>query len=277
MSRVSLIRRRSAPSAEQWGYDVYDLRLPADGVIQFAKLRRQHDRTPPITQADVDGLRRFIRPGDMALDIGARCGDAAVAMALAAGADGLVVALEPNPYVFSVLRRNASLNPGRVRIAPFCFAPAETDGAFVFQYGDPSCCPGGSPARRRWNPLRRKYPLTVLGRNLLEFIRNDCAAWVSKLSFIKVDAAGADQAILKSILPILRETRPVIRVEVFRRLSTSDRHALFDLLIGNGYALFRYEGATAPQGREIDRRRMTAEKHIDILALPRQQPAVRAA
>ncbi|RIK70184.1 MAG: hypothetical protein DCC67_20910 [Planctomycetota bacterium] len=222
-----------------------------------------------MTQAEIDGLRQFIRPGSFAIDVGAHCGDTTVPMALAAGPAGLVLALEPNPYVFEVLRQNAALNRERTRIAPFCFAATEADGTFVFQYGDASFCNGGLPVRRRWNPWRKKHPLTVTGRNLLRVLQEDYASWIPRLSYVKVDAEGSDRAILASILPVLRQVRPVIRTEVFRRLPTGERLALFELLAGNGYELFRFEGGQAPQGRPIGRRQMTAEKHFDVLALPR--------
>lgn len=277
MSLARLFRRAAPVPFAEWGYEVQDIELSREGVVQYARWRHPCDRSAPLTQADVDGLRQFIRPGDLAIDIGAHCGDTTVPMALAAGSSGLVLALEPNPYVFDVLRKNAMLNRERTRIAPLCFAATETDGAYVFQYGDASYCNGGLPVRRRWNPWRRKYPLTVTGHNLLRFLREDYASWIPRLSYVKVDAEGADRAILESILPILRETQPVIRTEVFRKLSSSERHVLFDLLTGNGYELFRYEGGAEPCGRAMDRRQMTAEKHFDMLALPRQGRARRAA
>ena len=45
---------------------------------------------------------------------------------------------------------------------------------------------------------------------------------------VKVDAEGHDRQILESILPILREARPVIRAEVYRGLKNGERCALFD-------------------------------------------------
>ena len=66
-------------------------------------------------------------------------------------------------------------------------------------------------------------------------LRTEFADWLPKLSYIKVDAEGYDRAILASILPILRERRPVIRTEVFRKLVASERYALFDLLADAGY------------------------------------------
>jgi FkbM family methyltransferase len=277
MPLARLLGRSSRVPFAEWGHEVREFVLPREGAVQFAQWRHPCDRPAAITQEEVDGLRRYIQAGDLAIDIGAHSGDTTLPMALAAGPAGLVLALEPNPYVFEVLRQNALLNRQRARIAPLCFAATETDGSYVFHYGDASFCNGGMPLGRRWTPWRRKYPLKVTGHNLLRFLREDYAPWLPRLAYVKVDAEGADRAILESILPLIREVRPVIRTEVFRKLPAHERRRLFDLLTGSGYDLFRFEGGAQPQGRAVDRRHMTAERHFDILALPREGRERRAA
>jgi FkbM family methyltransferase len=259
--------RKSVPFAH-WGCEVRD--FPFDnGVVQFAQWRHPRVSVQAIRQDEIDGLRRFLRPGDFAIDVGAHTGDTTVPMALATGASGCVLALEPNLYVFEVLQQNAMLNADSTRIIPECLAATAEDGAFVFHYGDASYCNGG--LGRGWlrNPLRRRFPLPVIGRNLLRILHDQYAAWLPKLAYIKVDAEGHDYAILQSILPVLRQRQPVIRAEVFGRLPASERHALFDLLTTTGYEVFRYEAGANPQGASLSREQMTAEKHFDILALPR--------
>ena len=104
------------------------------------------------------------------------------------------------------------------------------DGTFVFHYSDASLLQRRFSLAAALAIVRRKYPLTVEGRNLLQMLRTEFAAWLPKLTYIKVDAEGYDRAILASIMPVLRERRPVIRTEVFRKLMASERYALFDLL-----------------------------------------------
>ena len=259
--------RKKVPFA-QWGCRVRDFQLPADGLVQYAQWLHPYETPKSILQAEVDGLRRFLHPGDFAIDIGAHTGDTTVPMALAAGASGCVLALEPNPHVFKVLEVNAALNRDKTHIEPRSFAATHTDGDFVFHYSDASFCNGGFRSQQRWKLFRRRHPLTVTGRRLLPVLRNEFDAWLPKLAYLKVDAEGYDRAILESILPVIRETRPVIRTEVFRKLMASERCALFDLLVDNGYEIFRFEGGASPQGQPIDRERLTAEKHFDVLALP---------
>jgi FkbM family methyltransferase len=260
-------RRRELPFAE-YGCDVRDFDLPRDGRVQYAQWLHPYDRAKAMTQATVDGVRRFVSPGDFVIDIGAYTGDTSVPMALAAGATGCTLALEPNSHVFRILEQNARLNREKTNIVPRCLAATEADGTFVFHYCDASFCNGGFRSQQRWRLYRRKYPLAVEGRNLLNLLRAEFAEWLHKLSYVKVDAEGYDRAILASIMPILRETRPVIRTEVFRKLLAGERFALFDLLVGAGYQVHRFEEAAEPVGRSLERRDMTGEKHFDLLALP---------
>lgn len=266
---MRLFRRRQRVPFAEWDCQVRDYRL-ADGVVQFAQWQHPRVSTQPMTQDEIDGLRQFIAAGDFAIDVGAHTGDTATPMALAAGPTGHVLALEPNPYVFKVLQRNAALNPDRTRITPLCIAATEEDGTFVFHYGDASFCNGGLSSGWLRNPLRRRYPLPVAGRNLLKVLRTEFAEWLPRLSYVKVDAEGYDRSVLESILPVLREFQPVVRTEVFRGLSGPQRRELYDLLADNGYRICRYQGGARPVGAVVARTAMTAEKHFDVLAIPRR-------
>jgi FkbM family methyltransferase len=170
--------------------------------------------------------------------------------------------------VFRVLETNSQLNRDRTHIMPRCFAATEQTGRFVFHYSDASFCNGGFKSQQRWWFYRRKHPLAVEGRNLLDVLRSEFAEWLPKLSYVKVDAEGYDRAILASILPILREHRPVVRTEVFRKLVVSERYALYDLLTEAGYGVHRFQDGADPIGNSLARRDMTREKHFDVLAVP---------
>src|SRR2546428_685326 len=122
------------PKPKTFGFVIEAHDLPREGRIEVA--RWLHPGAYPIAplqvQAAVDQLRRFLRPGDVAIDIGAHTGDTTIPIALAVGATGRVLGLEPNPYVFPVLERNASLNPAKTSILPLNFAAMRTDGLYDF-------------------------------------------------------------------------------------------------------------------------------------------------
>ncbi len=276
MSLSRLFRRRKKLPFAEWGWEVRNFQLPADGRIQYAQWLHPAETVKEMTQAEVDGLRQWIQPGDFAIDVGAHTGDTTVPIAIAAGRAGCVLALEPNRYVYAVLDKNASLNRERTNIQPRCYAATDQDGQFEFLYGDASFCNGGARIGG-WSPFRRKYPLAVEGRNLLRVLREEFADRLPRLSYVKVDAEGHDRSILASILPVLREWQPVVRTEVFRKLHAADRHALYDLLAEAGYELFRYLGGASPQGPAIARGEMTAHKHFDVVAVPPRRRSQRAA
>jgi FkbM family methyltransferase len=277
MSLRRLFRRRPHVPFAEWGAAVRRYELPVDGVVEFAQWLHPCVSEQPIEQAEINGLRQFIRPGDFVIDVGAHTGDSTIPLALACGSTGRVLALEPNRYVYKILEQNAALNVGRTRIDCRRCAATPEDGTFVFHYGDASFCNGGAGGARRWNPFRKKFPLQVEGRNLLQMLRTEYAECLPWLSYVKVDAEGFDRQILESILPILRERRPVVRTEVFKRLSTGERHALFDLLASVGYELHRYSPGANPVGPPLARNKMNAERHFDLIALPKRQAAQMAA
>lgn len=268
MSLQRLFRPRTRVVFADYGYDVREFDLPHDGVIKYAQWRHPYDVPKLITQSAVDAIRQFVWPGDFVIDVGAHSGDTSVPMALATGQGGCTLALEPNPYVFKVLAANAALNQDKTNIVPRCCAATETDGNFIFHYSDAGFCNGGFRSQQRWRFYRRKHALTIQGRNLLAMLQTDFANWLPKLAYLKVDAEGYDRAILASILPIIRERRPVIRTEVYRKLLARERYELFDLLAEAGYRIHRFQDDARPTGGLLTRSDMTREKHFDVLAVP---------
>jgi FkbM family methyltransferase len=266
LQRLFRLRKR-VPFAD-YGYDVRRFDLPRDGLVEYAQWLHPNDLPKVMTQQGVDALRQFVSPGDFVIDVGAHSGDTAVPIALAAGQGGCTLALEPNPHVFKVLAANAALNRDKTNIVARCCAATKTDGDFVFHYSDAAFCNGGFRSQQRWRFYRRKHALTIQGRNLLALLQTDFADWLPKLSYIKVDAEGYDRAILTSILALIREQRPVIRTEVYRKLLAGERHELFDLLADAGYRIHKFRNDTEPLGEILQRSDMTREKHFDVLAMP---------
>ena len=272
MSLSHLFRRRRLEFAE-YGFDIRRFDLPHEGSVEYAQWLHPLETPKTITQEAVDAMRRIVSPGDFVIDIGAHTGDTTLPMALAAGPTGCVLALEPNPYVFKVLAKNASLNQHKTNIEARCYAATKHDGRFVFHYSDASYCNGGLRSRQRWPLYRRRYPLQVEGCDLERVLRIEFAAWLPKLTFVKVDTEGHDRAVLESIRTILVETQPTISTEVYRKLLTSERYALWDLLDGTGYDAFHFCEGANPQGAAVSRVDVTKEKHFDILAISRDKAA----
>ena len=263
----------------EYGHKILRYTLPRDGLVQYAHwLHPAMASAPPrIDQSLIDGLREFISPGDFVIDIGAHGGDTTVPMALAAGAEGCTLALEPNRYAYRALAVNARLNLEKTNITALCYAATDADGPLVFNYGDVSFCNGGQQRKLWWRFYRPRYSLAVEGRNLKRLLEKDFAEWLPKLSYVKVDTEGSDLAILRSITPILRDCQPVICAEMFAKHSANRRGKLFDFLEAMGYQVYRYREGNSLLGPALNRSELGLEKHLDVLAVARSRQAANAA
>ncbi len=268
-----LKRHRDRRTFREYGFEVRGFDLGRYGTVEYAQWLHPFERPKSFSAADVDGLRRFIREGDTAIDVGAHTGDTALPMALACGAGGLVIACEPNPYVFKVLEANAALNPGRTHIAPLNFAATEADGRYVFHYWDASFGNGGNLSRLHNQRHGHRYPLEVEGRDLERYLRAHFAERLPRLSFIKTDAEGYDKDVLRSMRGLLAEFRPVVVCEVHKKLDAAERGELYDVLAGAGYVMRRFLGGADPLGEAVAAADVSRRAGFDMLALPSERAA----
>jgi monofunctional biosynthetic peptidoglycan transglycosylase len=263
-------RHRARRSFREYGFDVRRFQLARDGEVAYAQWQHPFETPKVIVQEDVDGLRRFIRPGDTAVDVGAHTGDTTVPIALACGREGVTIALEPNPHVFKVLEENARLNRDKSNIVPLNFAATEDDGDFQFHYWDASFGNGGYLSRLHNQRHGHRYPLRVTGRNLERYLRARFADRLARLSFLKTDCEGYDKDVLRSLRGVLREFRPVVVCEVHKKLDAGERSELFDALRDAGYVLHRYLGGANPVGETLARESLKNWPRLDVVAIPEE-------
>jgi FkbM family methyltransferase len=230
---------KSKRSLHEYGYDLKTFHLEDEGKIEYAQWLHPYDQPKIITQNVVDFYKAYSRPGTLVIDIGAHTGDTTLPMALANGVSGTTLGLEPNPYVFKILAKNASLNTDKTNIIPLCFAATDRDGEFEFHYSDASFCNGGNFQSLQTKKNRHKYLLKVQGRNLTNVLREEYADILGTLSLVKVDAEGYDKEVIRSIKPILLETKPFIISECNKYLNEEERSDLFHVIADMGYALYK--------------------------------------
>jgi FkbM family methyltransferase len=253
---------------QTYGVEVVEFDLPREGRVRYAQWLHPRERKKSFDQAAIDYLRTLLDPGDVVLDIGAHTGDTALPLALAVGPTGLVVALEPNPYVYPCLEQNARLNPGKARIEPLSFAATREDGTVELRYSDAGFCNGGLHDGVGWWRHGHTFPLTVEGRNLDRYLNQERPDWCERLRFIKVDAEGHDHAILETLAGLIDRTRPYIRAEVFRHSTAPQRLALLHFLRERDYEVFRVEDETALRGPVVQEDDIMEPAHYDIFCTP---------
>lgn len=259
------------PRARRYGFEVNVFDLPEDGEVRYAQWLHPGETKKEITQATVDELRTFLRAGDVAIDIGAHSGDTSVPMALAVGPTGSVLALEPNPYVFPVLAKNAELHES---IIPLMFAATPTDGELVFEYTDAGFCNGGRhEGISKWRH-GHAFKLTVEGRFLPRFLEEKYPGLLAKIRYIKVDAEGFDCSVLESLARLLERFHPFIRAEVYSKTNRKQREQLFHTVARHGYDIYKLENEFRYRGQRLTRDDLTRWRHFDIFCVPRSQENV---
>jgi FkbM family methyltransferase len=239
--KESFRRKRARRFTREYPSRVDTYQLADDGAVAFANWTNPLVSDIPLRQGAVDFFRQFIAPGDLALDIGAHIGDTTVPMALAAGPSGLVLGFDPNPFVYRILVQNAELNRDKTNIVPLPFAISETEDEFYFVSSEASFANGGvslSPKSRHGKYVQDSK---VQGVNLAKLLERDYAAWLPKLTFIKVDAEGYDAVILDSISDLIAKYKPVIVAEVFAKDDQDEKAVLYASITRHGYDLFAFE------------------------------------
>ncbi len=276
---LNFIKRKRAKKQQkrtfcEYGYkvDSFKIETGGAGTVEYAQWLHPFVKPKALTEESVLFYKSLFRPGAMAIDIGAHMGDTAVPMALAAGKEGLVLALEPNMYVYKILEKNASLNPQHTRIVPLCCAATAEDGTFTFNYSDASFCNGGFLSKIKTRRHGHNFPLEVKGINLERYLLENYPDDLKRLEFIKVDAEGYDAEILSSLPTIIRDYQPTMIIECYKRLTVEERHVLYDLVDGYGYDLFYLEDfEKTGEKKKIGRENMTDERHFDMLAVSRSR------
>jgi FkbM family methyltransferase len=256
------------PSPRTYPYEVMTFELPKDGQVQYAQWLHPAETRKLMRQEAVDEIRKFVAPGDVAIDIGAHTGDTTIPIALAAGPKGCVLAVEPNPYVFPVLQKNSELNPGKAHIVPLMIAATTEPGEFYLEYSDAGFCNGGlHDGISKWRH-GHAFKLRARGENLQSYIGEHFPALAPRIRFLKVDAEGYDYQVLASLKNLISSQKPFIKAEVYKLLNLAQRERLYDLLAELGYNVFVVESDASYLGHKLNRQDLMIRRHYDIFCVP---------
>jgi FkbM family methyltransferase len=271
----SFRKKKLKKEFHEYGYYIDTFQVGQFGAVQVAQWKHPFYQPFKLDAGLVSFYNQFIKPGDFAIDIGAHAGDTTIPMALAAGNNGAILALEPNRYVYQILEENARLNTDKTNILPLCIAATAEDGVFTFNYSDASFCNGGFLSKREVTDRHHKYTLEIKGRNLDHLLRTEYATYLPKLTFIKIDAEGYDKEIIKNLSGIIHEFHPFILSECNHYLVKSEREELFDVMsIGDntlyqiGLDQTRPSDFRSVQKHPLKKSDMMKHDHFDILAVP---------
>lgn len=239
--KKSFERKKARRVTNEYPYKIEIFDLQNEGSVQFANWLNPLVKRKVITQAEVNFYKKFIKPGDMVIDIGTNIGDTTVPMALAAGNAGVTLGFDPNPFVYKILEVNAKLNPDKTNIKTFPYAITEKATEFIYSSSEASFANGGIQEVNVGVHGKYTLPEKIKGIRLTDFLHKHYAKELERLAFIKVDAEGLDNLILKSIKSIIEKYCPVVVAECFTGSTAEERYELFETISLEGYKLYMFE------------------------------------
>lgn len=151
----------------------------------------------------------LLKPGDIAVDVGANWGDHLFPMAKAVGPNGHVIAFEPIPYLYEKLCTKA-LDCGFQNITLHQYAASFESGVSSFAMFD---------NHKAYSGLKKRdTPFTDHEGGLVEIqvkkARIDSKMpWFRKISLMKLDIEGGEYDALRGAKRTMKKDRPVIIFE----------------------------------------------------------------
>jgi FkbM family methyltransferase len=145
-----------------------------------------------------------LRPGMVALDVGACVGYFTLVAARAVGDSGRVYAFEPNPHSYRFLVENLRRNGLAHRVVPLEAAASDREGTAIFWDDDVTA--SSSSLFERDSRARR---LTVACTTVDAEVDSS-----SSVGLVKIDAEGAELQVLGGMGTVLSEAPPELRLFV---------------------------------------------------------------
>jgi FkbM family methyltransferase len=202
----------------------------ADNYIEYAIL------STGTYEAEIGKLiRTCLKPGYVALDIGANIGLQSIRMSQCCGDEGIVLAFEPLTYLQEKFRKNIALNNcTNVKLLPFALSDNETviditinennwnQGTFSLNH-----TAGGD----------KNQQLTVKIGDKVEEIEK-----LAKLHLVKIDVEGFEYHVLRGLKATLQKHRPRIIFEYDSNYWAATHQQIatcYEFLIELGYTVYQ--------------------------------------
>ncbi len=256
--------------AKHYGYEEHECLLGPGQSVTYARWKHPNETPKSVDPAFVEAYREILSEGDFCIDIGAHTGDSTLPLGLAVGVNGLVLALEPNPYVYHVLERNVRANRGRMTIETILAAASDHEDFLEFEYSDSGFCNGGRHENIPLLTHGHAFKLEVFCVDLASELRSTYGEYLPRLKFIKTDTEGYDLHVVRGLLPIIREFKPILKVEVFKKTSIEYRRELLNLFAEIDYDVFVIEKEPIQPGLRLTESNLMERAHYDILCKPRR-------
>jgi FkbM family methyltransferase len=219
-------------------------------------------------------VRRFVRPGDTAWDIGTDRGWFTLLMATLVGPSGHVDSFEAFPDNVRRLRANVALNhmkwvevhPGAISDGPgsIAFEPPSNDATANLDFLDH--CSGAGFITDRAGPRSIVVPMAALDDHASDMN-------LPRLDFIKMDIEGAELKALRGGAETIARFKPILAIEYNRATLLRAGSSMAELdaqLDAMGYDRFAYRASGfAPVDLAECERKPDAEAVFNVYAFHR--------
>ncbi len=254
--------------SKHYGYSERLYQLSDGSEVRYSKWDHPEEVDKKVLQSHVDAFEGLLDKGDFVIDIGSHSGDSTLPMGIAVGPEGLALALEPNPFVYHVLERNARANRKIANIETIFAAASDHEGFMTFEYSDSGFCNGGRHENISVFSHGHAFKLEVFCIDLAKELKSVYCDYLPRLRFIKIDAEGFDLYVAKALLPIIRECRPVMKIEVFKKTTSAYRAELLQLFEDLQYEVFMIDEEPLGRGPKLTESNLSERGHYDILCVP---------
>lgn len=177
---------------------------------------------------EIKFLRKLIQPGQVVVDVGANLGVYTLSLAKCVGDSGRVVAFEPAPHTALLLRASIEAN-GYSNVDVEECALSDTLGELRFAIEN------SSELNRVLEPGESSDNAIVVKVSTLDHIQ--LAHQLHDVYFLKLDAEGQEESIIKGGERLLRNQSPIVMMEIAH--GESINASLVDRILGHGYNTYR--------------------------------------
>ena len=184
-------------------------------------------------------IQKLVKPGDVALDIGANVGAHTLGLARSVGPQGRVFAFEPTDFAFEKLQRNLALNAdlaARTVASQILLAASASDDHPQPQiYASWPLENTGAVHPKHRGRLATTRNASVDTLDLFAARHN-----IDRLDFIKIDVDGHELPVLRGGLGLLTRLHPVLLMEMSPYVHAEEQNSFADLvalLRDAGYAI----------------------------------------
>jgi FkbM family methyltransferase len=231
-----------------------------------------------------DGLREYRRTADQVLRLLAGCEGSPVVFDVGANIgiysllyarfpDARVYSFEPVTTTYAFLARNVMANGlGNVEVFNHGFYDADGE-LYIGPWQGKAKSGTFTVDSRRHDPAEQDRGEMADFHTLDGFVR-DCG--LDRIDFLKIDTEGAELAVLRGGAEIIRRFRPVMEIEVNKRIAADEAVTIFDFLGEHGYDIFLWNGhellpSDIDHFMTIDH--MAENIGPDVFAVPRERAA----